>query len=372
MPDKAKDPYPWLTPDDPRRNMTDREILEKYVDLSDSDLTKKEKEQLYKVLLKYKTAFSLRDEIGLCPNMEVELELTDTSPFFIRPFPIKESEKEVVDKEMRKGCLLGISKKGMSSYSSPIMLIPRKLTGIPRIVTDFRHLNSRLVTLQPSIPLVRDAIQILGASGCEVLSLADLRDAYHTLRLSKKSQKYCGITPYYGSDSYLYQRLGMGLSVSPAIWQNFIQKVLQEIPNYRKNHLAIMDDCLVHSKKKDHLSHLINLFKALIRNGLKISPKKCKLFKTKLVYMGHQLLIEDKTPKITPMKSRVEAILKLNAPKTPKGCKQFCGMVNYLSIFLPKLQEHLIPIYHLKLGKVFHFIGEKNRKKLLRQLKIVW
>ena len=52
---------------------------------------------------------------------------------------------------MRKGCLLGILRKGMSSYSSPIMLIPRKLTGIPRIVTDFRHLNSRLVTLQPSI-----------------------------------------------------------------------------------------------------------------------------------------------------------------------------------------------------------------------------
>ena len=273
IPDKDKDPYPWLAPEDPRRNMTDKEILEKFVDLSDSDLTKKEKEQLYKVLLKYKAAVSLRDEIGLCPNMEVELELTDTSPFFIRPFPIKESEKEVVDKDMRKGCLLGILKKGISSYNSPIMLIPRKLTGIPRIVTDFRHLNSRLVTLQPSIPLVRDTIQILGASGCEVLSLA----AYHTLRLSKKSQKYCGIMPYYGSDSYLYQRLGMGLSVSPAIWQNFIQKVLQEIPNYRKNHLAIMDDCLVHSKKKDHMSHLINLFKALIRNGLKISPKKCKL-----------------------------------------------------------------------------------------------
>ena len=53
--------------------------------------------------------------------------------------------------------------------------------------------------------------------------------------------------------------------------------------------------------------------------------------------MGHQLLIEDKTHKITPMKSRVEAILKLNAPKIPKGCKQFCGMVNYLSIFFTKI-----------------------------------
>ena len=151
--DKEKDPYPWLEDDGPRRYMTDQEILETYIDLSDSDLSQAEKRSLYKVLLKYKEAFSFRDEIGLCPNMEIELELNDETPFFI-----KENEKDVVDKEMRKGCLLGILKKGMSSYCSPIMLIPRKLTGVPRIFTDFRHLNSRLVTLQPSILPVRDAI----------------------------------------------------------------------------------------------------------------------------------------------------------------------------------------------------------------------
>ena len=342
--------------------MTDRECLENYIDLSDSDITEREKKNLYKVLYKYKRAFSLRDEIGLCQNMEVELELRDETPFFIKPFPIKESDKDIVDKEMRKGCLLGILKKGMSSYSSPIMLIPRKLSGIPRIVTDFRHLNSRLVTLQPSIPLVKDAIQILGASGCETLSLADLRDAYHTLRLSDRSKKFCGITPYYGSDSYLYQRLGMGLSVSPAIWQNFIQKVLQEIPDHRKNHLAIMDDCLVFSKKYDHLKHLTNLFKALIRNGLKISPRKCKLFKTSLVYMGHQVNIIDGIPHITPVKSRVDAIVKLDPPKSPKNCKQFCEMVNYLSMFLKDLQTKLIPIYHLtKKGVPFHW-GELQQE----------
>ena len=241
------DPYAWLDKEDPRRNMTDRECLEKFVDLSDSDIIEKEKRNLYKLLYKNKKAFSLRDEIGICQSMEVDLELKDESPFFKRPFPIKDSDKYIVGKEMRKGCLLVILKKGISSYSSPIMLIPRKLSGIPRIVTDFRHLNSRLVTLQPSISLVRDDIQILGASGCKILSLADLRDAYHTLRLSERSKKFCGITPYYGFDNYLYQRLGMGLSVSPVIWQKFIQKVLQEIPDHRKNHLAIMDDCLVFS-----------------------------------------------------------------------------------------------------------------------------
>ena len=341
------DKYPWLDKDDPRRHMSDKEIIDKYVNLSESELTPKEKKKLKQVILKYRPAFSLRDEIGLCPHMEVELELTDTTPFFIRPFPIKEGEKDIIDREMRKGCLLGILRKGMSSYSSPIMLIPRKQGGIPRIVTDFRHLNSRLVTLHPSIPLVRDAIQILGNSGCEIISVIDLRDAYHTLRLSKKSQKFCGITPYYGSDTYLYQRLGMGLSVSPAVWQNFIQKVLSEIPNHRKHHLAIMDDCLVHSKMKDHLHHLIDLFKALIRNGLKISPKKCQLFRKKLVYMGHILLIQDGRPQITPLKTRTEAILKLDPPKTAKNCKQFCGMVNFLSIFLKDLQLILTPIYQL-------------------------
>ena len=59
--------------------MSDQEILEKYVDLSDSDLNYAEKKSLYKILLKYKEVFSLRDEIGLCPNMEIELEYNDTN-----------------------------------------------------------------------------------------------------------------------------------------------------------------------------------------------------------------------------------------------------------------------------------------------------
>ena len=95
------------------------------------------------------------------------------------------------------------------------------------------------------------------------------------------------------------------------------------------------------------MSHLIDLFKALIRNGLKISPKKCQLFRKKLVCMGHTLLIEDNMPKITPLKTRIDAIMKLDPPKTPKNCKQFCGMVNFLSVFLKDLQIKLAPIYQL-------------------------
>ena len=66
----------------------------------------------------------------------------------------------------------------------------------------------------------------------------------------------------------------MGLGVSPAIWQTFLNKVLDEIPD-QKHLLAIMDDCMIHSKRKDHFNHLIAFLKALSQNGLKISPRKC-------------------------------------------------------------------------------------------------
>ena len=61
------DPYPWLDEDDPRRDMTDDEILDKYIDLTNSDLTPDEKGTLMKLIKDHKQAFSLRDEISKCP-----------------------------------------------------------------------------------------------------------------------------------------------------------------------------------------------------------------------------------------------------------------------------------------------------------------
>ena len=111
-----------------RENMTDKEILENYIDLDRSCLTEKEKKKVMDMLCMYKEAFSLRDEIGTCPNIEVEINVTDRSPFFIRPYHVKEENKTLIDKEMKCLCYLGILKEGFSAYSSPVMLISGKLT----------------------------------------------------------------------------------------------------------------------------------------------------------------------------------------------------------------------------------------------------
>ena len=57
--------------------------------------------------------------------------------------------------------------------------------------------------------------------------MLDLKDAFHSLRLSDNLKRYCGILPYFGSASYLYQRMPMGLNISPSIWQSYINEILR-------------------------------------------------------------------------------------------------------------------------------------------------
>ena len=125
------------------------------------------------MLYEYKDAFSLRDEIGTCPNIEVEIDITDKSPLFIVPCHVEEEDKNILDKEMKRLCYLGILKEGFSAYLSPVMLISKKVTQDKRAVTDFRHLNVKIAKKNLAYPLLKDIFSILGTSRCKVLSVQD-------------------------------------------------------------------------------------------------------------------------------------------------------------------------------------------------------
>ena len=170
------------------------------------------KQKLKDIIYDYEDAFSLSEEKGTCPNIKVEIDVTDSSPFFIRPFHAKEEDKAILDKEMKWLCYLGILKEGFSAYSSPVMLISQKVTQDKRVVMDFRHLNMRIAKINLAYPLLKDTFTLLGCSKCEVLLVLDLKDAFHSLTLNESSKKYCGILLYFGSALYLYQRMPMGLN----------------------------------------------------------------------------------------------------------------------------------------------------------------
>ena len=240
------------------------------------------------------------------------------------------------------------------------MLVARKGNERKRPVVDFRLLNTRIIRRNTSTPLLRDIFIMLGRAQCEVLSCVDLKEAFHSVPLTPEAKEFCGILPYFGSPHYRYEVLPMGLAISPQIWIDYLENILCGMDN-KQDFIAIMDDLLVHGLKENHLNRLETLFKAMIKRGLKLSPKKCQLFRNHLVYMGNVFHVDGSTISITPLQSRVEAIQKLQPPVNVQECKSFCGVVNYLSIFCKNLQKLLKPIYDLtKKGRPFLWQEEQQ------------
>ena len=242
------------------------------------------------------------------------------------------------------------------------------MTKDKRVVTDFRLLNMRIAKNNLAYPLLKDTFTLLGSSKCEVILVLDLKDGCHSLRLTEGSKKYCGILPYFGSASYLCQGMPIGLNISPAVWQSYINAILSCLSS-RKYCEAIMDDLLLFMPtKQSNYEKLKDLLKALCKNGLKIFPQKCQLFRTELQYMGNTIFIKDKWVCIMSLRSRLEAIQGMKPPATPKGCRSFAGMVNFVSIFCPELQKLLKPIYDLT-RKDRPFLWGKEQQDIFEKIK---
>ena len=103
------------------------------------------------------------------------------------------------------------------------------------------------------------------------------------LLLSGETRNYINIRK---ERSRLWDRsMGMGMSVSPQIWQQFIDLVFQDdLIKRKQNFDIIMDDTFIHSTAEEHMDDLIDLFKVLRKYGLKLSPHKCQFFKKKFIW----------------------------------------------------------------------------------------
>ena len=129
----------------------------------------------------------------------------------------------------------------------------------------------------------------------------------------------------------------MGLNISPSIWQSYTNTILDCLQS-KKYCEAIMDDLILFTPSKEsYMKKLEDILSALLKNGLKISPKKCQLFKTSLQYMGNEIFSQGKKVCVKPLRNRLKAIQRLQPPKMPKGCRSIAGVVNFLSMFCPEL-----------------------------------
>jgi len=363
--------YPHLEKDDERLNMTDKQIIDKKINLDKCTFNPANRQTLLDTIYDKSQAFSLHDEIGTNPNHEVSFKLENEDEFFVRPYSVPESQKPIIDRELRKLELMGVLEKGRSCYCSPIMLLSKRNSTQKRLITDFRYINQRIVQERYPFPLIRDAIGIIGHSNCKVISTIDLKSAFYSLRIKPECRKYLAITSYAGGQSYLYNRMPQGLNISPANWQSTLNEILSELPDGRSFSLGIADDLIIFSEDhKSHISHITQILDLMIKHGLKIAPEKCSFGVTDLIYMGHHILIKDGKPCITAQKDKCEAIRKLKPPTKPRDVKRFIGAVNFLSMYVKDLQKLLNPLYKLT-RKNSKFLWEEIHQKNFDKIKSI-
>ena len=87
-----------------------------------------------------------------------------------------------------------------------------------------------------------------------------------------------------------------------------------------------MDDLLLFTPAKElHMNKLEDLLRALLKNGSKISPKKCQLFRTSLQYMGNEIFIKNKKVCVQSLRNRLEVIQRLQPQPQQKDVEVLQG-----------------------------------------------
>ena len=156
-------------------------------------------------------------------------------------------------KELQRLCKLGVLRKcSDSTWASPTFIIPKK-NGTVRFIFDFRYLTKNLVCKPYPIPKIADVLQKL--EGLSYATALDLNMGYYTVRLDFSSQKLCTIITPWGK--YQYQRLTMGVNVSPDVFQEKISELMEGLEFVR----TYLDNCstprgwhATHARGKSHLT----------------------------------------------------------------------------------------------------------------------
>ena len=357
--------YPFLDADDPRLTMTDEEILDRDITLTNSRLSSKGKAELRQILSKHKEAFALHSEVGTCNDSNIKFELKENDGLFVRPYVTSTADKEVMLKEVDKLVKMGILKKARTSYLSPLLLVRHPVTKKPRVVTDFRKLNELIKKEHVPVPMARDAIDAIGRAEAKFITILDIKAAYHSLLLAAECQDYTGVCPFPGGPTYKYSRVPMGLRISGSQFNQYMENIMDgDLPKWRDFLFIIADDMAIHSRtEKEHIYHIEQVLKVITNHGLKLAADKAQIAKHSITYMGFTITYDSKgNPVMKADKQKTDAISKFPQPKTIRDVRSLAGMVNYLSKFLPKLQDTMKPIYHLTKKKAKFEWGEEQQK----------
>ena len=301
-----------------------------------SYLSREEQQQLYELLKRFETLFD--GTVGKWEGVRADITLKPgVKPYHAKPYPVPKAHERTLKLEVERLCKARILKKvNHSEWASPHFIIGKKDLTI-RMITDLRELNKRIQRNPYPIPKIQDLL--LKLEGFMYATSLDLNMGYYHIELTPTAKKYCTIVFPFGK--YEYQRLPMGLCNSPDIFQEKMSELMTGLEFVR----VYLDDilCITCGTFKEHLHQLEQVFKRLKDAKLKVNLRKSSLAKPELEYLGYWITREG----IKPVTKKIEALMKIQTPRTKRELRRFIGMINFYRDMWIRRSHILAPLAKL-------------------------
>ena len=328
-------------PYDPNEPVDDRPadkytIKELGIEITNPEMTDKQKQRFYDLCEKYSDIFALSNA-DLPATNRGALKLTllpGAVPVRARPFHQSALATAEIAKQVAELLKNKWIRRSVSNWSSNCLLV-KKSDGTMRLILDYRTLNNALQKEYHPLPSMIEIKDSLAAGNPTIFSTYDLRSGFSSLPVEESSKYLTAFRA--GSSLYEFNRSPQGICVIPSYYSRLVNLILaEELPGYptiaNSVLLSYVDDLILGSKDlKIHLQHMEQLYIRLRRGKLRLNPKKVQLCKTSVQFLG-QTITKDG---FAPVPSKIEKLLQLKVPKNQKELKIYLGAVNYYRAYLP-------------------------------------
>ena len=275
---------------------------------------------------------------------EVTLKLDNSSkprqlPCRKIPFALQDSCKKELNTLVERGILAPVTEP--TEWVSQ-MALAEKQNGKLRICIDPAPLNEALQREHYKLPTLDDVLYQL--KDAKVFTKLDIKEAFWHVRLDEESSLLTTMITPFGRFRWL--RLPFGLKVSSEIFQRKLTEALEGLTNT----ISVADDIILAGcgKDKQEASDNLKIRTEQLNQRCKerniiLNDKKTDSEKTEIIFMGHQITSNG----IAPDPSKVSAIQNIPRPTDVAAVRRLCGVVQYLSRFIPNLCQHTEPLRKL-------------------------
>ncbi|GJR91837.1 putative reverse transcriptase domain-containing protein [Tanacetum coccineum] len=241
-----------------------------------------------------------KDMSGLPPTRQVEFQIDlipGATPVARAPYRLAPSEMKELSDQLQELFDKGFIRPSSLPWGAPVLFIKKK-DGSFRMCIDYRELNK-----------------------------LTMKNRYHQLRVRKEDILKTAFRTRYGH--YEFQVMPFGLTNALAVFMDLMNRVCKSYLD--KFVIVFVDDILIYSRnKKEHEEHLKAILELLKREELYTKFSKCKLWITKVQFLGH--VIDSQGIHVDPAK--IESIKDWASPKTPTEIRQFLGFAGYYRRFI--------------------------------------